>query len=948
MQQRSPEPLTPTSPKDSNFIANMEDEVRRCAEHLERRQSRKGYMSLERKANGYSTASGVYFESSSSARASKSGHSKGKTLPRSFTMPSEPEERTVLSPPRALPPVAKSPRKSPERSVFKFSSVDAPLPPVYPRQQQQVRDDPDRSPAGYHQGNSVPPEASPFFSAGSGTCGRDSSVTPLQSPLGRTPIGAVASHSRSRRSSYSSSSPPPAVPPKRQSASPPTVPPKPTSSRPRRGKSHTPPTPSRSHTPHKVTVTCVRRNSLILSSPPPPMDPDLVSKLSAEEDQEKDQLEFPSAEVDLKTFHNRVLKAKSLLEASTDCESTCSFGIESSVDAEDYREPVLLRELSAPPTLGSASAEFGTAAEAGVGVVRASSGGEVAAGSYHPEAKLQSCPEGKFRTSGAHHKVNSSATESSVDIVFLDKPEVSKASKVSSAHAHTISSDLSLDDPGSCPSISDTYISERESELSAEDVGKEGDVAPENHKETEPEEGARMVVSAEEDDVEQKVEELLGELSEKTLLTSAGLPVAISSVVTAKGRGEGRGGRDDEKRVEGRRDDERSGEESEESQESLDVDIGSGVRIVATNGMGSDDLAGEVFIMPALTTVLPGITAADTSVDATGAASQEMEVKSISFNGANKQQRSQQSPRKNSRNSNASTLERREVPDTPNKQALLSPSRGVIISSVDKPSGPGSEAPQMQQALLEGASEYVCLLVKELQIQLREKEEDLGRLQRQKDRELKEKDEKVKNLIREAKTVERKKWELLKRARDAAERSLHLRTQLDTKEGSLRSVQGELDRTRDELVSVKSANTSLRALLGDLRASRPSVDVGVQADLNVGGLRRNRSIELAFTQGEMSQEPDGGDAFDPTADVRMSSSSLGLHWPDRWDKDGMNMDSGSLQDLGRDSSYQPLGSRESRKSRKRGALLSKMMRSSGRGSRTSIASIGESCDWSCD
>ena len=960
VQQRSPtEPLTPTSPKNVNFIANMEDEVRRCAEHLERRQSRKGYRSLERKANGYSSTSGVYFESSSSAHAGRSH----QTLPGSFAMPSDPEERSVLSPPtRAMPP-ARSPLKSPaERSVFKFNhshSVDA---PVYPRQQ-QVRDDPDRLPAGYHKGNSAPPEATPFFSAGSGSCSRDSSVTPLQSPLGRTPIGAVASHSRSRRSSYSSSSPPPpAVPPKRQSASPPTVPPKPAGSRPRRAKSHTPPSPNRSHTPHKVTVTSVRRDSLTLSSPPPPMDPDLVSKLSAQEHPRKDRIEFPSAEVDV-SFHDRVEKAKSLLKASTEGEVVCSYGIESSVDAEDYNEPVvLLRELSAPPSLGSVSAELGTAAGLGVARARVLSG---AAGSsnYLSEAKGRSNPEAKLHASCTHLKVNSSGTESSVDIVFSERPEASEGPKESAGHTHAISSDLSLDDPGSCPSISDTCTSERESGLSVEDgVKEEGVTAAASSKAVEPD-GRGTVASVEEgeEEVEQKVEELLDKLSEKTLLSStssSSLPVMVSPEAEVEGIG-GEKGREEEKE-EGRGD-----VGSGESLESLNTDSGGGVRIVATGGMGSDDLADEVFIMPAssLTSVLPGITSPaitspaaavdNTPVDSTGVASQELEVKSVSavqsLKAANKRRGS---PHKNSQHS----MEHREVPGSPGKQPgspgkqpVLVSEQG-IVSSVDKPS---TEAQTQREGVgPEGASESVALLIKELQIQLREKEEDLGRLQRQKDRELKEKDEKVKKLTRDAKKVEREKWELLKRARDAAERSLHLRTQLDVKEGALRSVQSELDRTRDELVSVKSANTSLRALLGDLRASRPSVDVGVQADLGTGTLRRNRSIELAFSQGGMSQEQDGTEGFDSRAEARMSSSSLGLHWPERWDRDGMSMESASLQDLGRDSSYQPLGSRESRKSRKKGALLSKMMRSSGRrGSRSSIASIGESCDsgeGSCD
>lgn len=253
----------------------------------------------------------------------------------------------------------------------------------------------------------------------------------------------------------------------------------------------------------------------------------------------------------------------------------------------------------------------------------------------------------------------------------------------------------------------------------------------------------------------------------------------------------------------------------------------------------------------------------------------------------------------------------------------------------------------------DGMSESVALLVKELRIKLREKEEDLARLERQKQRECKERDDAVKKLTREAKKVEREKWELLKRARDAAERSLYLRTQLDTKEGSLHSVQGELDRTRDELMSVKSANTSLRALLSDLRVAHPSVDVGVQVDLGGGGgggtggsMHRRRSIELAFAQGGLSQEEQEA-RFERAEENRMSSSSLGLHWPsDRWENrsDRMSMESPGLHDYSREEglsvgNHQPLGSRESRKSRKRGQLLGKLRKTSLRGSKTSITSM---------
>lgn len=791
VQQRSPtEPLTPTEPKDTNFIASMEDEVRRCAEHLERRQSRKGYKTLDRKANGYSSGTGARGNASGAALSS------AKTLPRSFTAPSEPEERTILSP-RVIPPPAAGRRSSPERykaRVFKFSTgMDG----TYPsrQQQHQVREEPDRSAAGYHKGTSVPPEATPFFSAGSGSCSRDSSVTPLQSPLGRMPIGAVASHSR--KSSHSSSSPPPpavppkrlqssssppppAVPPKRQRSSspPPAVPPKPAGSiRSRRAKSHTPTSPSRSHTPHKVTVvSSIRRNSLTLSppSPPPPMDPDLISKLSAEEE-ERGQLKFPSAEVDMDTFHDKVLKAKSLLSAATDDGGDNSRGMESSVDAEDYSKPV--REQPAPPSLGSAATQVGS------GVV---SKVVVSCNDHHPQTKEIS-----------------RGTESSVDV----------CAEIVSGDASppdTTSHD-SLEEPGSGAGDPEPPTRDGDLSVAGDHLTSRVELVEAGQQEEKAELGdeTTLVGVGEAEEVEQKVEDgLLDEISEKT---QTGSSISPGGVLSSEGK------------------------ESSQSQESLE-ETGESVdgNILVACGMGSDDLADQVFIIPAATTASLGSLSIETHE------ASEPEVKSVPLHShkvSGKHRSQHQRGGVNSKHSSTSTTEGGEDPVSPSQQSLG--------SSVDKPSAAASGPKNVE---LEGVSESIALLVKGLQIQLREKEQDLARLQRQKERELKDRDEKAKKLAHEAKKIEREKWELLKRARDAAERSLHLRTQLDMKEESLRGVQGELDRTRDELVSVKSANTSLRALLGDLRAAGPSVDVAVQVDMSTASLRRNRSIELAFTQ----------------------------------------------------------------------------------------------------
>ncbi len=151
--------------------------------------------------------------------------------------------------------------------------------------------------------------------------------------------------------------------------------------------------------------------------------------------------------------------------------------------------------------------------------------------------------------------------------------------------------------------------------------------------------------------------------------------------------------------------------------------------------------------------------------------------------------------------------------------------------------------------------EKVASMLKDVQTKLREKDEEIKKLKELNEKTLHEKNEQIKKQAKDNKKVEREKWDLLKRAREAAERALHLRTQLDLKEGSIRGIQSELNRTKDELFSVKSANTSLRALLSELRAPhKTGVEVGVQADIGGGTLKRNKSIELAFTDGGLSQD----------------------------------------------------------------------------------------------
>ena len=259
----------------------------------------------------------------------------------------------------------------------------------------------------------------------------------------------------------------------------------------------------------------------------------------------------------------------------------------------------------------------------------------------------------------------------------------------------------------------------------------------------------------------------------------------------------------------------------------------------------------------------------------------------------------------------------------------------TVSSSVDK-----------SRTLPKSPREDHSVHVRELQKQLREKEEELARTKLRCTKELHQREEQIKKLAKEGHKLEREKWELLKRARDGAERSLHLRTQLDMKEGTFRSMQGELERTRDELLSVKSANTSLRALLNDLRAPKASVDVGIQVSSPGGTLRRNHSIELAFTQGGLSQEQDTG--TERPMEYRLSTSTLGDASRER-SVSVASMTSSTIDFESRETTPIPgymtpqPGEKHKKERKKKGPLFGKLRRSIGKGGSTT--SVGEF--WFC-
>ena len=800
VQQRSPTEPPGASPGKKKFIESMEDEVRRCAEHLANRQSRRSFRSLNRKAvtNGYSSATSSFYEGGvSEVRARNDGGvSKRSTLPVSFTMP-EPEDRTVLSP-RIIPPGGgRSPVKTPTH-IFKFNGVA----------------DEEQQEEGSSRGNSAPPEMYPFFNTGSGTCSHENSVTPLQSPIGRTPIGAVTS--RSQKSSQSKDNSPPPIPPK-----------------PSRNRSLcTPPTtPNRSQIPHKVEVSPFRRSSLGCS-----LDPFPVTVLAAATSGTKESnMEFPSANIDLKKFHE-VIKAKAELNEATLKPAPPILQSKAIISSTSSTPPITTTSQNYAPHSTAIGTKDHTREQDIVPINTDSS----------PRRSWEPSIDTSFNKSiiSGNEEQNSKVTTSDLT-----------------------SNNLSNSDSGNCVSLSETSNSELSlsggqsaHHETSNDVSNRYRIKKAVvEKVRTPEVTDKCEIGVE--DVEKKVEQLLEELSENGDLFNV-QPEALQAIPKSK--------------------------ISDKKSSDLEEMFTSSLQNIQTELVPVR--SGEI---------------------------EEPEVKSISqLRGVAGRHKKTSPPTGRSK---------RWSPDSLTKT-------GSYIYKLSS-----------EKLKLEGVSESVVSSVKELEIQLKEKDEDIARLQQ----ELKEKDERTQKLLRETKKVEREKWELLKRARDSAERSLHLRTQLDTNEVALRGISGELNRTRDELVSVKSANTSLRALLCELRASHPTADIGVQVDSVNGTLRRNPSFELAFRQG-LSQETETVHETNPGN--RMSTSSLGLNWSER--SDHASIDTSSLHDGSATLSItsqplgsQPLGSRESRRSKKRGMFRNKMIRSSGRkGSKSSIGSMGESCD----
>jgi len=983
---------------DAAFIESMEEEMRRCAEHLERRQSYRSYRSKERKVNGF-TGPGLSAALHSSTEIGLgSRNSSGRsTLPRSFwSDAADHDDRNILSP-RIIAPGRRSPHKSPDKNsgnrVFRFSNgyEENYSSHFHPHLQQEDLVSPGPSVGGYVRGNSAPPETFTCYNGGGGSS-RDlahSNHISL-SPQGRTPIGAVAAHSR--QSSSSGSSPPP-------------VPPKPGRGRHRLTKSHTPPPPQRS--PHH-TIT-VSSYSTKPSLKPTPMDPykspvdplppsELAKAVSAESSSK--ELEFPSAEIDLPFPDKKSVSISVLSSVATD---SCS---------SSGRDRV--RESSAPPFVSSPSLDNVSKAGAcqiaaarlpvlSTAVSRSSSNGAISqdpSSLSSPEVKQVSL---RSNAEKIHHhrrefKLRKRSSGETNKTKGLQDNAVDK--QYSSDDSEKIKTNTEIDalNEGSLLSTESNEVQEEESTIKKDD---DAPVTTEN-------ESSEVIESANEAKEESQNSTCADDISKTEIATAdeknyieSGLK-AISEnadeIKTSKSL--------EELKKEG----DRILAEAEETSGLLSPAASSESGIADKDGANSD-ISADVSPLQTRLPVMPSGGGSNFCPSRSPSSSPSLSPHHVMQESPKIIQASKTSNRRASFEieevflpllpslkqkdgvvTDAGEPEVKSIPMRSYKARhsrgrsgglKIAPSMEPTIKETGMQSGYTSgtaplsndevinqlkpealsvadkfQSVSIDPVVLEGSSDPVQALVAELARHISDRDAEIAELQDLKAKELREKDEKVKKLLREARKLERDKWELLKRAKDGAERSLNLRTQLDSKEGSLRGLQGELDRTKDELVSVKSANASLRALLSDLRMGRSGVDVGVQVDSQGGTLRRNRSIELAYSYGGLSpdQEPSSLTTFDRVVDHRMSSSSL--NWPDRWaggerDRESF-LESSSLTDELREvtptpaqlmtmnSSAASLGTRESRKSRKKSAFLSKMIRSSGRrGSKASVGSMGE-------
>lgn len=860
-QQCAPaEPTEHTATRTPSFIESMEEEMRRCAEHLERRQSRRrshrSSWESPRIANGFAEVEG---ENGASRKR------RGNTLPRSFTLSTDDVHDSWQHRNYRHPANQPSPTAGRERGGRYTRTMS------YEKEAYGSRDERERTPtSGYSRGSSAPPESYTMNvsrNSYSGSSRSSSSVSPINR-------GVLTNHSRSSsRSSRSSASPPPVAP------------------KPTRSKAYS------------------KRNtgSRRLWSDGGADLKDTSAKV------ENTGPVFPSAEIsqsDMDVFLEPAA-SEAQVPPATHHQAAAGETVLEANQQDSPAQPNHNQELcTVEPTVDSPSHQRHTET-----TILEEEAGEV-------ETANQELPEEISEQSSS--RVEQRIPEEQVEPVEPSQEECTQPLEATPEDTipETPAEAEAVGEPSDDTPHEDQPLTEHPATVDGEEQKKEKTPELEDIMEE------KQAMAAPED---QEVEETK-ESDEKE---TANEPPPLAE------------------------------QDNHPSSSSLEI------KPQASSGSADEpeDKAIPVDEAPEVSSVTANRAPSNASGKTASAGSQREEEHSSST-----ESDSNTSPRKpQSGVLSGSEITAPEVKSIPMKS--VKPNRGHKQHHDNKP-GDGSrrergksEPPTLseskiqitvsssvltaQPAAMDSVSvlqrqtrEELALLVKELQIRLKEKEDDLGRLKRQHERETREKDDHIKKLAKENKKVEREKWELLKRARDAAERSLHLRTQLDMKEAAFRTSQSENGRIRDELMSVKSANTSLRALLGDLRAPKSCVDQAIQVELQAP-LRRNRSIELAFTQGDLSQEMDAN--LERASEMRMSTTSL--QWPPgHWEGDGdtTSLGAGDSRDTTpipgalRLSSHS-LSAPEGKKTKKRRIFGRMLHRSSGskRGSVTSMGKLGD-------
>lgn len=224
-------------------------------------------------------------------------------------------------------------------------------------------------------------------------------------------------------------------------------------------------------------------------------------------------------------------------------------------------------------------------------------------------------------------------------------------------------------------------------------------------------------------------------------------------------------------------------------------------------------------------------------------------------------------------------------------------------------------------------------LVGRLKAQLRHKHREKLEADEIYRKELRVHEERIKKLNKDNARLEREKWELLRRAREAAERSVNLRTKLDLHDSALRSTQQELQCANDELSAVRSANNSLRLLVTDLRTPTPKSDIGIQVEL------------VPISPPSIPLEP-RRDSITPHSFAESESGgalrrlSVDLVTSDDWE--GTSLDSSQADSRDGTPTATPQMDRRGREKRSMQKFLSKFRRSSSSGHpQNSTASLGE-------